>query len=96
MGREQSKVEECGGKCRATSGCTHFTFLDGWCYKKSGSVSKSDAFAKKGVLCGILDGNAGPKKGQLVFSNDFNSFDDVSNNWNQETGGHGWGNNELQ
>ena len=49
-------------------------------------------------MCGILTGsdNGGPNKGELVFSCDFDSLDDVKNNWNQETGGHGWGNNELQ
>ena len=55
MGREQSSGELCGAKCRASSPCTHFTYLDGWCYKKSGSVSKNDAFPKNRVMCGILD-----------------------------------------
>ena len=54
MGREWSTGPECGGKCRATSGCTHFAFLNGWCYKKWGSVSLNDAFWKSGVVCGIL------------------------------------------
>lgn len=55
IGRESSKGEECEGKCRASPGCTHFTWASNWCFKKSGTVSKSDAFWKKDAVCGILD-----------------------------------------
>ena len=57
MGREQSTGEQCGGKCSATNGCTHFSHKDGWCYKKSGPVTQNDAVTKNGVMCGILNSN---------------------------------------
>lgn len=40
--------------------------------------------------------NEDPKRGQLVFSSEFDSIDDVTNNWNQETSGNGDGFAELQ
>ncbi|KAJ3224122.1 hypothetical protein HDU78_011080 [Chytriomyces hyalinus] len=50
---------QCGPKCEATSGCTHFSWSNyngGTCWMKGGSVSPNDAFsndAKDGV-CGYL------------------------------------------
>ena len=64
MGREQSKGEECGGKCSATPGCTHFSYQDGWCYKKSGTITQNNAFVKKGVMCGIIDGSSPSPSGK--------------------------------
>ena len=50
---------ECGGKCAATSGCTHFTWTSyngGTCWMKSGAVTKADAFdvADQSFVCGIV------------------------------------------
>ncbi|OWA52638.1 hypothetical protein BV898_17085 [Hypsibius exemplaris] len=40
--------EECGGRCAATQGCTHFTWTEvttvGTCFMKQGPVSKAHAF----------------------------------------------------
>lgn len=38
----------------------------------------------------------GPQKGEIIFWNDFESIDEIDENWVQETGGHGWGNSEQQ
>ena len=35
-------------------------------------------------------------RGQLLWSDEFITGSSVDTNWVQETGGHGWGNNELQ
>ena len=50
---------QCGGKCAATQGCTHFTqtsYNGGTCWMKSGSVSQSNAFytGDKSMVCGIV------------------------------------------
>ena len=37
-----------------------------------------------------------PKRGEIIFWNDFDNMEQIEQNWIQETGGHGWGNNELQ
>ena len=63
----QIRGEDCGGRCAATSGCTHFTwtnFNGGTCWMKSGSVSKSDAFSTDDytMVCGILT-NSNPNLG---------------------------------
>jgi beta-glucanase (GH16 family) len=36
------------------------------------------------------------KKGALIWSDEFDSIAVLNQNWIQEEGGHGWGNNELQ
>ena len=61
----QIKGEDCGGRCAATSGCTHFTwttFNGGTCWMKSGSVSRSDAFftGDNSMVCGIISSSPGP------------------------------------
>ncbi|CAF1100871.1 unnamed protein product [Brachionus calyciflorus] len=96
--------DQCSNECSKNSECTHFTwtnFNGGTCWMKKGSVSKNDAFSvdDKTIVCGILDlpgENIEELKGALVWSDEFDSMSSFSNNWNQETGGHGWGNNELQ
>jgi len=50
---------ECGGRCAATQGCTHFTwttFNGGTCWLKSGQVSQSDAIytGDTSMTCGIV------------------------------------------
>lgn len=46
---------QCEYKCGKTSGCTHYTWNDGVCYMKKGSVTKSDAvLSHPNMVCGIL------------------------------------------
>ena len=50
---------QCGGRCAATPGCTHFTWTSyqgGTFWMKSGSVSQSNAFpvSDQSVVCGIV------------------------------------------
>ncbi|RNA20199.1 glycosyl hydrolase family 16, partial [Brachionus plicatilis] len=103
---------QCSNKCSQTPGCTHFvwtTYNGGTCWMKKGSVSKSNAYfvSDKSQVCGVLansnnqppvssSGSIESLKGQLLWSDEFDSISNFMNNWNQETGGHGWGNNELQ
>jgi hypothetical protein len=59
LANAQIRGEDCGGKCAATSGCTHFTWTNwngGTCWMKSGSVSKSEAFSTgdMSMVCGIV------------------------------------------
>ncbi|CAF1003860.1 unnamed protein product [Adineta steineri] len=59
----QVRAEQCGGKCAATPGCTHFTWTnynDGTCWMKKGSVSKTDAILTedRSMVCGVLGNNA--------------------------------------
>ena len=67
---ERSRGEECSGKCRQTSGCTHYTwtnFNDGTCWMKQGSISQSNANkAADDFVCGIL--NSVPITSNKVFS----------------------------
>ena len=53
--RKKSKAKDCEFTCRLTSGCTHYSWFDGWCYAKTGLVKKNDAVVKSGMVCGILD-----------------------------------------
>ncbi|RNA01063.1 glycoside hydrolase [Brachionus plicatilis] len=104
---EKMVGEKCGKACAQTPGCSHFTwsnFEGGTCWMKKESVSKSDAFSTGDMtmVCGVLDRNLDvgsgidSLKGQLLWSDEFDSLSNFMANWNQETGGHGWGNNELQ
>lgn len=91
--------ELCSTMCRNTPDCTHYAWAYNVCYKKKGPVTKSNAIysATPGSVCGITLATAvTPNRGALIFSNEFDSIDEVNREWNQETGGHGWGNNELQ
>jgi hypothetical protein len=36
------------------------------------------------------------RKGRLIFNSEMNNLNEVNSDWRQETGGNGWGNNELQ
>ena len=66
---------------------------------KKGPISKDKAVPKSNdFVCGIIPGAADQSNGPLplkkiIWSDEFGG--DLSN-WNQETGGHGWGNQELQ
>lgn len=87
--------------CANTPDCTHYAWAYNVCYKKRGSVNKQMAIVNHtpGSVCGIVHEtpiSGGPNRGQLIFSNEFDSINEVTQNWIQETGGHGWGNNELQ
>ena len=63
LSNAQTSGEDCGGKCAATSGCSHFTWTGyngGTCWMKSGSVSKNNAIdsGDQGMVCGIVDGGS--------------------------------------
>jgi hypothetical protein len=99
--RTQSK--ECYEKCQATPKCTHYAWKNqsgvGICSFKSGHVTRNQATKKKGDrICGInIEGEYKLRKGrQLLFNGEMNNLSEVNEHWTQETGGHGWGNNELQ
>jgi len=58
IGNVQVPGDQCGGKCRSTAGCTHFTwtgFNGGTCWMKGGAVSKADAIATgdTSMTCGV-------------------------------------------
>ena len=56
MGKEKLKEgEDCAIKCDKTDGCTHYSSVNDYCFKKNGSVSQSDAVFKNGIVCGILN-----------------------------------------
>ena len=77
-----TKGEDCGGRCAATSGCTHFTWtthLGGTCWMKQGAVSKSDAFETfdNTMTCGIVNGgtdNGGGTVTQAPSTNNGNYY----------------------
>ncbi|UJR07340.1 hypothetical protein I4U23_011627 [Adineta vaga] len=51
--------EDCGGRCAATSGCTHFawtTHNGGTCWMKHGRVTKANAFetGDRSMVCGVI------------------------------------------
>ena len=54
-----SRGEDCSGKCKQTTGCTHYTwtnFNGGTCWMKQGPISQADAIkADNGFVCGILE-----------------------------------------
>jgi hypothetical protein len=99
--QEGGAGELCSTMCANTPDCTHYAWAYNVCYKKRGSVNKQMAIVNHtpGSVCGIVHEtpiSGGPNRGQLIFSNEFDSINEVTQNWIQETGGHGWGNNELQ
>ena len=49
--------EDCAVKCEDTPGCTHYSAVNDYCFKKKGSISQTDAINKLGVVCGILKVN---------------------------------------
>ena len=55
MDAEKSKSDECEDKCKSKLGCTHYSWFNGWCNQKSGSISKNEAVKKSGAVCGILN-----------------------------------------
>ena len=98
----KTKGEDCLNKCRSTWECSHFVWNNyegGTCWMKKGPISKDKAVPKSNdFVCGIIPGAADQSNGPLplkkiLWSDEFGG--DLSN-WNQETGGHGWGNQELQ
>ncbi|CAF1508701.1 unnamed protein product [Adineta ricciae] len=52
--------EQCGGRCAATSGCTHFTWTTyngGTCWMKHGHARKENAFSTgdRSMVCGVVE-----------------------------------------
>jgi len=68
---------------------------------KTGNACKTNAVfnGQEGSVCGFIEEicNNGTNLGGLLWSDEFNNVG-VPNeqNWREETGGHGWGNRELQ
>jgi len=57
---------QCGPKCQATSGCTHFTwtsFNGGTCWMKSGPASGLTVKTDKTMVCGVVSGPTPPGPG---------------------------------
>ena len=71
---------------------------------KTGSVGKDQAYytGDQVAVCGVasnpttLPPGPQPTPGNLIWSSEFDSVDEFEREWTQETGGHGWGNSELQ
>ena len=58
MSNAQTVSSQCGPKCLATSGCTHYTWTSsngGTCWMKKGLVTKADAFyvTNSDYVCGV-------------------------------------------
>ncbi|OQV17607.1 putative glucan 1,3-beta-glucosidase A [Hypsibius exemplaris] len=52
--------DQCGGKCAATAGCTHYTwsaFNSGTCFMKNGANAKASAVLSpgSGTVCGVVN-----------------------------------------
>jgi hypothetical protein len=46
---------QCEGKCRKTTGCSHFVWNEGICYMKKGPVTENDAVnADPNMVCAIV------------------------------------------
>ena len=98
----QSSSKNCSTICKNTPGCTHYSwsnYMKGTCWMKQGPVNQSDAFKKEidDIICGIITNFKKPSpllQSNLLWSDEFD--DDLLSEWIQETGGHGWGNRELQ
>ncbi|OWA52637.1 Endoglucanase-5 [Hypsibius exemplaris] len=64
--------KECGGRCAATQGCTHFTWTrhnGGTCFMKRGPVSKANAFSTsdQSKVCGVIhESTSSPSGGRMV------------------------------
>ena len=63
--------EQCGGRCAATSGCTHFTWTTyngGTCWMKNGDVLQTDAFETndKSTVCGVINIAPGGSGGDVL------------------------------
>ena len=58
--------QDCGPACKTTKECTHFAWNEfngkdnPECWLKKGPVSESDAYYKKGTVCGYI-----PQRGNL-------------------------------
>ncbi|KAI8801711.1 hypothetical protein BJ742DRAFT_835854 [Cladochytrium replicatum] len=53
-----SAAADCGPKCQALADCTHFTWNDfngGTCWMKQGTVTRDQAIAASGTVCGYVE-----------------------------------------
>ena len=55
MGKVRTNRENCKIRCLSTPKCTHFTWSKGYCYKKSGLVTRRNAYNRLNYVCGIID-----------------------------------------
>jgi beta-glucanase (GH16 family) len=93
--------ERCGGECAGTAECTHFSWQEGTCFLKRGPTSFEKAIGHNGrSACGIMKSAPPPPPKtpwRLVWSDEFNGTGGIdSSKWSAQTGGGGWGNNELE
>ena len=51
----RSDENECKYKCLSTKNCTHFSWSNGVCYKKSGLISRQKASIRTNYVCGIIE-----------------------------------------
>lgn len=50
---ENSTKDDCVELCKSTQGCTHYSWSNGICYKKSGFVFKPNAYIREDYVCGL-------------------------------------------
>lgn len=55
IGNEKTSRDECEEQCLTTLGCTHFSWSNGVCYKKSGLTNRNKAYVRAHFVCGIMD-----------------------------------------
>ena len=56
IGNEKTiSKEDCESRCISTRRCTHFSWSQGICYKKSGLVSIGNAYIRAFYVCGVID-----------------------------------------
>ena len=50
---KQTHNQKCLATCRTEDKCTHFSWSNSRCFKKTGPVNQTDAFYRSGYLCAI-------------------------------------------
>ncbi len=55
LSNAQVAASQCGPRCLATSGCTHYSYNGVTCWMKSGAATKADAFyvSTPNYVCGV-------------------------------------------
>ena len=58
LSNQKTRREDCGGICRKTTNCTHFTYEEkiSTCWMKTGQVTKKDALSitDRSIVCGMV------------------------------------------
>lgn len=92
---------QCSSSCSQTPFCTHYSWTNyngGTCWMKQDTVTLNNAIynSATGSVCGVTIGAYTYNKGSLIWSDEFSSLNVTNQNWAQETGGNGWGNQEWE